>query len=84
MTASFVQLLHAFFENWLVQQRNVSAHTVWSYRDTWRLFLRFTSERQKRPIAHLTLAQITATEVRAFLQHRSVSMSLRHLGVDIQ
>ena len=78
MTASFVQLLHAFFENWLVQQRNVSAHTVWSYRDTWRLFLRFTSERQKRPIARLTLAQITAAEICAFLQHTEVE---RHVSI---
>lgn len=63
MTASFVQLLHAFFENWLVQQRNVSVHTVLSYRDTWRLFLRFTSERQARPIAELSMAHITASVV---------------------
>jgi hypothetical protein len=38
-TISFPQLLHAFFHDWLVQQRNVSHHTVLSYRDSWRLFL---------------------------------------------
>jgi hypothetical protein len=32
----FPQLLHAFFHDWLVQQRNVSHHTVLSYRDSWR------------------------------------------------
>jgi integrase/recombinase XerC len=32
----FPQLLHAFFYEWLVQQRNVSHHTVLSYRDSWR------------------------------------------------
>ncbi len=43
----FPLLLHAFFEQWLVEQRNYSAHTVRSYRDTWRLFLRFVSLRYR-------------------------------------
>lgn len=34
---SFRQLLHAFFHEWVGQQRNLSHHTVLSYRDTWRL-----------------------------------------------
>jgi hypothetical protein len=38
---AFPGLLHAFFYERLVQQLNVSPHTVRSYRDTWRLF-RFT------------------------------------------
>lgn len=63
------QLLHAFFEQWLVQQRNSSTHTVRSYRDTWRLFLRFVSARQNRTVAQLTLQQLTAVEVLAFLQY---------------
>jgi hypothetical protein len=41
MTGNFPQLLHAFFHEWLAGQRNNSRHTVRSYRDTWRLFLRF-------------------------------------------
>jgi len=45
------RLLHAFFYEWLVQQRNASVHTVRSYRDTWRLFLRFAAQRQRRPVA---------------------------------
>jgi site-specific recombinase XerD len=65
----FPLLLQAFFQQWLVQQRNCSAHTVRSYRDTWRLFLRFVSKRQNRPVVKLTLEHITATEVLAFLQY---------------
>lgn len=30
---SFPHLLHSFFHEWLVQQRNISHHTVISYRD---------------------------------------------------
>jgi len=45
----FPGLLQAFFYERLVEQLNVSPHTVRSYRDTWRLFLRFAAERHKRP-----------------------------------
>ncbi len=78
----FPRLLHAFFYERLVQQRNVSAHTVRSYRDAWRLFLRFVAARRKRAIADLTLTEFTAAEVAAFLQHseveRGVSIGTRN------
>lgn len=63
------QLLRMFFTDWMVQQRNASQHTVKSYRDTWRLFLRFVAARRGRPVVRLTLSELTATEVIAFLQH---------------
>lgn len=65
----FPALLHAFFYEWMVEQRNASAHTVRSYRDTWRLFLRFASQRHHRTVAQLRLTDLTASEVSAFLQH---------------
>ena len=81
-TDPFPGLLHAFFYERLVQQRNVSAHTVRSYRDTWRLFLRFVAARHKRAVAQLTLAELTAAEAAAFLQHseveRKVSIGTRN------
>ncbi len=81
-TASFSTLLHAFFHEWLVQQRNVSHHTILSYRDTWRLFLRFVSQRQTRPVATLSLPELGASEVLAFLNHieseRHVSIGTRN------
>ncbi len=69
LTATFPQLLHAYFNDWLITQRNVSRHTVLSYRDTWRLFLRFVAQHQQRPVVSLQLTQLTATEVLAFLDH---------------
>ena len=68
-TDPFPTLLHAFFYEWMVQQRNASVHTIRSYRDTWRLYLRFVSRRRKKTVAQLTLADLTATEVKAFLQY---------------
>ena len=65
----FPQLLHAFFHDWLVQQRNVSHHTVLSYRDTWRLFLRFVAAQKNVPVVKLGLSDLTAIEVLAFLQY---------------
>ena len=66
---SFPQLLHAFFHEWLAQQRNVSHHTVLSYRDSWRLFLRFVAAQKNKSVAKLSLTDLTTEEVLAFLQH---------------
>jgi site-specific recombinase XerD len=79
---SFPALLHAFFHEWLGQQRNLSRHTVLSYRDTWRLFLRFASERHHRQIVDLSLPDLNASIVLEFLQHleekRKVSIGTRN------
>jgi len=81
-TDPFPGLIHAFFYERLVQQRNVSVHTVRSYRDAWSLFLRFVAARHKRSVAQITLAELTATEVAAFLQdsedERKVSIGTRN------
>ena len=60
---SLAGLLHAFFHEWMAKQRNLSRHTVWSYRDTWKLFLRFAAERKRRQIVQLSLADLQAGEV---------------------
>lgn len=65
----FPFLLQAFFEDWLAGQRNLSRHTVLSYRDTWRLFLRFVASRKVRGVAQLALTDLTEAEVLAFLRH---------------
>lgn len=75
-------LLRAFFYERLVEQRNVSANTVRSYRDTWRLFLRHTATCHKRTVAQLILGDLTADDVAAFLKHseqeRNVSIGTRN------
>jgi site-specific recombinase XerD len=80
--APFTNLLHTFFHEWLGQQRNLSRHTVLSYRDTWRLFLRFVSTRQHRPIVALSLSDMDTPVVLAFLQYlekeRGVSIGTRN------
>jgi site-specific recombinase XerD len=61
--------LNAFFHEWLGQQRNCSRHTVLSYRDTWRLYLRFVARRRDRAVSALKLPDLTGDEVMAFLHH---------------
>jgi site-specific recombinase XerD len=63
------KLLHSFFHDWLVEQRNVSHRTVLAYRDAWRLFLRFVAQHRNKPVAALDLEHLTGAEVLAFLQH---------------
>jgi site-specific recombinase XerD len=64
--------LHAYFHEWLAQQRNCSRHTVLSYRDTWRLYLRYVAARRGRSVSALTLADLTDDQVLAFLMHVEV------------
>lgn len=75
-------LIQAFFHDWLVKQRDLSAHTIRSYRDTWKLFLRFASERHRRPVAKLSFEDCAATDVVEFLEHlernRKVSVGTRN------
>ncbi len=61
--------LHAFFHEWLAEQRNCSRNTVLSYRDSWRMFLRFVAEHRRRSVSALTLTELTADEALAFLKH---------------
>jgi site-specific recombinase XerD len=74
--------LHAFFHKWLAQQRNLSHHTIRSYRDTWRLFLLFVAGRKRRSVSDLAMEDLTSEEVLAFLQHseqeRKVTIGTRN------
>lgn len=61
--------LHAFFHDWLGEQRNCSRHTILSYRDTWRLYLRHVAARRGRSVSALALADLAAEEIPAFLSY---------------
>jgi integrase/recombinase XerD len=74
--------LQAFFVERLHNQRNASAHTVAAYRDTFRLLLRFVSETKGIAPAKLTIEDLDALLVGAFLdhleEHRGVSAKTRN------
>jgi site-specific recombinase XerD len=75
-TSDFPVIIHTFFTDWLGRQRELSTHTVRSYRDTWRLFLRFLEEHHSMPVERLNLSEITTDHVLAFLEHHERTHSI--------
>jgi integrase/recombinase XerD len=61
--------LQAFFTDRLMGQRQASAHTIAGYRDTFRLLLRFATERTRTPASELDFADLDAPLIGAFLTH---------------
>jgi len=72
LAPSFATLVQDFFVERLIQQRAVSPETISSYRDSFRLFLQFASDRAGRCPSDLTLADMDAPLVLAFLRHLEV------------
>lgn len=66
---SFPTLVRDFFCQRLIAQRNVSARTVASYRDTFRLLLRYAEKHKNRRPTEMTLGCLDAPFVLAFLEH---------------
>ncbi len=85
MTApiSLAPLLERFFTQRLMQERQVSPHTICSYRDTFRLFLKFTQQRLHKPPSALVFEEIDAPLIVTFLDHlekkRGASVRSRNL-----
>lgn len=80
---SFPVLLQRFFTQRLMQQKKVSPHTLCSYRDTFRLLLRFAKKKLRTTPEQLTIEQIDSPLVTAFLNDlensRGVSARTRNL-----
>ena len=68
-TPSFAGFLESFFTDRLLRQRQASSHTIASYRDSFRLLLKFASERLGKAPSELTLTDLDAPFVGAFLHH---------------
>lgn len=62
-------LLEAFFTRRLLSEQGVSPNTIASYRDTFRLLLGFAQRRLIRPPSELTIADLDAPFIGAFLDH---------------
>jgi integrase/recombinase XerD len=69
MTAllTFASVVTRFFTCRLIEQRHASVHTISSYRDTFRLLLRFTHTRIGKEPSQLTWEEIDAPLIAAFL-----------------
>jgi len=81
--ASFAPLLEGFFTHRLMQQRQASAHTIASYRDTFRLLLQFVQKQLHKSPSTLAIEDIDAPLVVDFLDEvektRGVTARTRNL-----
>lgn len=82
-SADFPGLLEAFFTDRLMRQRQASPHTIASYRDTFRLLLEFVQLRIKKAPSALSLEDLDAPLIGAFLDHlereRGISARTRNV-----
>jgi len=62
-------LLQSFFRDYLERVRGASNHTIHAYRDTLRLFFLFLAQRRGGSAADLTLEDLRADNVLAFLDY---------------
>lgn len=80
---SLAPLLERFFTQRLMQQRQASPHTISSYRDTFRQFLKFAQRRLHQPPSRLNVEQLDAPLIVAFLdeleKHQGLSVRSRNL-----
>jgi integrase/recombinase XerD len=67
--SALAPLLEAFFTERLIGQRQASRHTVAAYRDAFCLLLRFAQHRTGRAPHQLTLEDLDAGLIGAFLNH---------------
>jgi site-specific recombinase XerD len=66
---SLFTLTQSFFHNYLQGTRGASAHTVRAYRDALKLFFLFLADRKRKSLADLSLEDVQAETVLAFLDH---------------
>jgi site-specific recombinase XerD len=82
-STSFAPFLERFFIQRLMQQRQASPHTIISYRDTFRQFLKFAQKRLHKAPSSLDLGEIDAPLVVGFLddleKHQGISIRSRNL-----
>lgn len=69
-TLSF--LIENFFSEYLVEQKQVSRHTVTSYRDTFMMFLPFVAKASGKNVKDLALEDLNVDRVLLFLNHLEV------------
>jgi len=65
----FPALLQSFFMDRLMRQRQVSSHTLASYRDTFRLLVQYAQQRLRKAPAQLTMLELDTVFLGAFLDH---------------
>lgn len=66
---TFASMLQHFFLNRLIKQKNVSPHTISSYRDTFRLLLEYLSKKINKPPSSFTIEDLDVHAILDFLDY---------------
>ncbi len=61
--------IHLFFDQYLPRIKGVSSNTVKSYRDTFKLFLRFAAKHRSIKIESIKVKHLTPNLILSFLDH---------------
>ena len=77
-SANFPAILQSFFTKRLIAQRRASPHTIASYRDTFRLLLKFALKTLSKDPSEIAFEDLNASLIGAFLDDLE---SGRHNGV---
>jgi len=79
----FAKHLTLFLSDYLPAQKNVSRNTIKSYRDTFKLFIRYFQEKEGIPTEKLTMDKVSSDRIIRFLEwvekERGCSISTRNL-----
>ena len=67
--SALAPLLQSYFTDRLLRQRHASPNTIASYRDTFRLLLTFVKAKTGKPPSKITLEDLDAALIGAFLAH---------------
>src|ERR1700677_4001652 len=62
-----MKFIQYFFQNYLTSERGLRPHTIKSYRDTIKLFVKYLSDLKGKKISSVDLDDLTADKVRDFL-----------------
>ncbi len=80
--SDFAVHLTTFLTTWQKNQRNASPNTIHSYRDAFKLLLKYCSEERKTPPERITMATLSEEVIKGFLiwleTERKCSISTRN------
>ncbi len=71
-------LIQKFFLERLMAQRQVSPQTVKSYRDTFRLYLRFMTLQHRISLTKMSISHFDAEHILEFLNYLGAAVRLPH------
>lgn len=81
-STKFAKYLTKFLSDYLIVQKNVSKNTVFSYRDTFKLLLKYCNEVKRVAIERINIDMLTAELIKDFLNwleyERKCSISTRN------